>query len=77
MCAGQDRDLPRSMDKAFEGPRPGKADLSEQCCYWGYRTPLQRGVMVPYKHHLARSHILFPRFLHSLDILRSWVVVCD
>lgn len=36
--------------------------------------PLSQGEggMVPYKHHLARSHILILRFWHSLPSLRSW-----
>lgn len=42
MCAGQDRDLPRSMDKAFEGRRPGKADLAENVAT-GATEPLSKG----------------------------------
>jgi hypothetical protein len=53
----------------FEGRGAGKANLAEQCCYSGYSTPLPRGVVVLYKLHLARSHILFPSFLHSLEHL--------
>lgn len=55
-------DLHRSMELAFEGRGAGKANLAEQCCYWDYTPPLPKGAMLPYKHLLARSHILFPRF---------------
>lgn len=45
------------------------SNLAEQCCYCNRNPrslPVLQGVMMPYKHHLARSHILFLRFLHSL-----------
>jgi hypothetical protein len=48
--------LRRSM--AFEGRGAGQS--TGQCYYCG-NIPLLREIRIPYKHHPARSHILFPR----------------
>lgn len=73
----RDRDLRRSMELAFEGRGAGKANLSEQCCYWDYSTPLPGELWFPINTFLLALTFSFPGSDILFRHLRSWVAVCD
>ena len=62
------------MSLAFEGRGPGKANLAELCCYWGYSTPLPRELWFPINIFLLALTFSFPGSDILFRLVRSWVV---